>query len=166
MSTGDSLKGKRVIIVDDEPDVLDTLEDMLEMCEVVRASSFEQAKELLEKESFDLAILDIMGVNGYGLLRIANEKKIPAVMLTAHALSPEDIVKSYRQGAASYVPKDQIAQIPAFLLDILEAERLGKHFWWRWLERLGNAYWDKKFGSRWREKEKDFWENFEVKTKK
>ncbi len=64
------LDGKRIIIVDDEPDVLGSLEDLLDMCRVTRASSFEPARELLENQYFDMAILDIMGVNGYELLDI------------------------------------------------------------------------------------------------
>jgi len=89
------LDGKRVLIVDDEPDVLATLEDLLSMCDVVKASSFLEAKDLLTTQYFDLAILDIMGVDGYKLLEIAVERKVIAVMLTAHALSPEDTVKSF-----------------------------------------------------------------------
>jgi DNA-binding response OmpR family regulator len=58
------MKGKRILIVDDEPDVLDTLEDLLSMCKVVKSTSFEDAKKQLETQSFDLAVLDIMGVNG------------------------------------------------------------------------------------------------------
>jgi DNA-binding response OmpR family regulator len=76
MDTRDKiLEGKRILVVDDEPDVLDTLEDLLSMCEVVKASSFEKAKSLLESGPFDFAILDIMGVNGYDLLDIATKKK-------------------------------------------------------------------------------------------
>jgi DNA-binding NtrC family response regulator len=161
MSDGGLLKGKRILIVDDEPDVLDTLEGLLDMCEVAKASTFEQALEFLENAPFDMAILDIMGVSGYFLLGIANEKNIIAVMLTAHAVSPEDIVRSYREGAASYVPKDKIADIATFLCDILEAKEGGKHPWRRWIERLGNAYWDKKFGPRWKDRDKEFWEKFE-----
>ena len=58
------LQSKRLLIVDDEPDVLETLEELLPMCDVVKASSFEEAKDLLEVQYFDIAILDIMGVNG------------------------------------------------------------------------------------------------------
>jgi CheY-like chemotaxis protein len=83
------LDGKRVLAVDDEQDVLDTLVDLLPMCEMVTAPSFEEARELLESQPFDLVILDIMGVDGYGLLEIATRKNIPAVMLTAHAWSPD-----------------------------------------------------------------------------
>ena len=65
-------------------------------------------------------------------------------MLTAHALSVEDTVKSYKDGAASYVPKDEMANITDFLEDILEAKEKGKHFWSRWFERLG-SYYEKNF---------------------
>ena len=34
------LDGKRILIVDDEPDVLETLEDLLYICDVVKASNF------------------------------------------------------------------------------------------------------------------------------
>jgi DNA-binding NtrC family response regulator len=160
MDTRDKiLEGKRILVVDDEPDVLDTLEDLLSMCEVVKASSFEKAKSLLESGPFDFAILDIMGVNGYDLLDIATEKKITAVMLTAHALSPEDTVKSFRGGAASYVPKDKIQDIPDILVDILEARKKGTGVWWRWLERM-EAYYQKKFGPDWKDKDKEFWDRF------
>jgi CheY-like chemotaxis protein len=38
------LHGKKVLVVDDEPDVLDVLEEILDMCEVTRASTFEEAR--------------------------------------------------------------------------------------------------------------------------
>jgi response regulator RpfG family c-di-GMP phosphodiesterase len=53
------LDNKRVLMVDDEPDVLATLRDLLPMCEVTEATTFEQAKELLEMQVFDIAIPDI-----------------------------------------------------------------------------------------------------------
>jgi len=145
MAREDLLKGKRILIVDDEPDVLETLNELLPMCEVMKASNFEEAKKLLETQYFDMAILDIMGVDGYKLLEIANKKKLIAVILTAHALSPDNIVRSYKEGAASYVPKDEMANITTFLNDILEAKEAGKSFWWRWLVRLSTSYWEEKF---------------------
>ena len=80
--SGDLLKGKTVLIVDDERDVLETLEDLLSMCEVVKASTFEEAKLALETQAFDIAVLDIMGVDGYKLLDIARNRKVIPVMLT------------------------------------------------------------------------------------
>ena len=157
------LEGKKVLIVDDEQDVLDVLEQMLPMCDVSKASNFEGAKKLLEDEHFDMAILDIMGVDGYELLRIANEKGIIAVMLTAHALTPNNIIRSFKEGAASYLPKEELANIVTFLNEILEAKRKGKNPWWRWLERWASFY-DKKFGSGWQDEHKDFWERFKYYT--
>lgn len=155
----DSLEGKKILIVDDEADVLETLSELLSMCDVVTAQTFEEAKKKLETEYFDIAILDIMGVNGYKLLEIANEKKIIGVMLTANALSVEDTVKSFKEGAASYVPKEKMVDIVTFLEDILEARKKGKSFMWRWLERL-DSYYEKKFGSDWKKDNKEFWEKF------
>jgi DNA-binding response OmpR family regulator len=44
------------------------------MCHVAKAATFEEAQKLLETEYFDIAILDIMGVDGYKLLDIAKKK--------------------------------------------------------------------------------------------
>ena len=56
-----------------------------------------------------------MGVSGYDLLEIATNKNMTAVMLTAHALTPENIAKSYREGAAYFLPKEQMVNITSFL---------------------------------------------------
>ncbi len=160
MTSKNLLNGKRVLIVDDEPDVLESLEELLPMCYVEKAFSFGEARELLETQHFDIAILDIMGVEGYKLLEIANEKRIIAVMLTAHAFSPEETIRSYKGGAALYVPKEEMAQITTFLNDVLEAKQKGKSLWWRWLNRFASLY-DKKFGPNWRDSDKEFWEKFQ-----
>ncbi len=151
MSTNSRLVGKKVLLVDDEPDVLETLEDLLPMCEISLASSFKEAKAMLEQQPFDIAILDIMGVDGYKLLEIANEKNVIGVMLTAHAVSPDSIVRSYEKGAGSFVPKEKMVNITTFLNDILEAKEKGKNLWWRWFDRLAD-YCEKKFGPDWQEK--------------
>ena len=70
MNTQSLLEGKNVLIVDDEDDILDILEDLLPMCNTVRAGDFETAKKRLQSRPFDMAILDIMGVSGYKLLEI------------------------------------------------------------------------------------------------
>ncbi|HDZ23713.1 MAG TPA: response regulator [Desulfobacteraceae bacterium] len=153
------LEGKRVLIVDDESDVLETLGELLSMCKVRKTTIFEKAEQLLRDEYFDMAILDIMGVDGYKLLEIAKKRKVIPVMLTAHALSTEDVIKSYEEGAALYVPKDKMKDISLFLNDVLEAREAGKGTWWRWYDRFA-SYFDKSFGPRWQEKDKNFWDKF------
>jgi DNA-binding NtrC family response regulator len=159
MADKDLLEGKRILLVDDEPDVLETLEDLLPMCETVKASNFNAAKDFMETQYFDMTILDIMGVEGFQLLEIANQREVTAVMLTAHALSPDNIVKSYKEGAASYLPKEEMVNIAAFLNDILEAKEQGKSTWGRWYDKLG-SFFERKFGEDWQKDEKEFWENF------
>ena len=153
------LEGKRILIVDDEPDVLETLEELLTMCRVTKAASFAEAKAQLETQYFDMAVLDIMGVEGYDLLEIATKKNIAAAMLTAHALSPENLVKSYKEGAASYLPKEEMVNIASFLNDILEAKEKGKNTWTRWYDRMG-SFFEKRFGEDWKKSDQEFWEKF------
>jgi DNA-binding NtrC family response regulator len=153
------LEGKKVLLVDDELDVLDSLEDLLPTCEVEKASNFKAAKELLENQKFDLAILDIMGVEGYTLLDICVKHDVIAVMLTAHALSPENVVRSYKEGAASYLPKEKMVDIESYLNDILTSKKRGENPWTRWYSRL-SSYYEDKFGADWKNDQKDFWEKF------
>ncbi len=105
------MDGKKILLVDDEPDVLDTLEDLLSMCEVVKCTNYKAAKDYMENRDFDMAVLDIMGVEGYELLDIAVGRNITAVMLTAHAMSPANLVRSYKEGAAAYLPKEEMINI-------------------------------------------------------
>jgi DNA-binding NtrC family response regulator len=160
MGDEDILKDKKILIVDDEPDVLDTLEELLDMCLVDTAPNFETAKKFLDKYLYDAAIFDIMGVRGYDLLEIATGKGIPALMLTAHALSPENLVKSVKKGAQSYVPKEKIADIKTFLAEVLEARGKGIEKPGNWFARL-RPFFDRKFGTGWREKDKEFWRDFD-----
>ena len=154
------LKGKRILIVDDEPDILSTLEEILDECRISLAASFEEAKRLLSEGSFDGAILDIMGVNGYDLLSITKKKSIPTLMLTAHALSVSDFVESIDRGAQAYVPKDKISEIEVFLEDVIEAEgKKGKKAG-NWFARL-EPFFRERFGADWKEKtEPKFWEKY------
>ena len=162
MADKNLLDGKRVLAVDDEQDVLDTLADLLPMCKMVTASSFEKARKLLESERFDLVILDIMGVEGYGLLEMATHKNIPAVMLTAHAWSPDNLVRSIKEGAVSYLPKEELANITDYLNDVLTAKKEGRDPWASWHERLPASYFERRWGAAWKDTDRKFWETFKA----
>ena len=148
MAEENILNGKKILIVDDEPDIIETIEELLDMCDVKSATSFEAAAQLLESSTFDIAILDIMGVNGYELLSIAKTKKITTVMLTAHALNIINFAKSMEGGACAYLPKDKIDELVDFLADILEHGNDACGLLGGWLDRL-NEYYERKFGPGW-----------------
>lgn len=156
------LKGKRILIVDDEPDILETLVEILDMCFIDTAPNFETALKFLNRNQYDLAILDIMGVNGYELLKVTNEKGIPALMLTAHAVNPENLVKSITGGARSYVPKDKISEIETYVADVLRMVEGGSDKPADWFGKL-EPFFDGKFGKGWKEKHKEFWKSFDKK---
>lgn len=160
MGDADTLKGKRILIVDDEPDVLETLEELLDMCLVDTASDFDAAKKCLSQRAYDAAVLDIMGVKGYELLEIANLHNIPALMLTAHALSPDNLVKSIKAGARAYLPKVKMVEIDTYLAELIQDHLGGVKKSRTWFARL-LPFFDKKFDAGWKEKDKDFWREFD-----
>ena len=160
MAGDDILKGKKILVVDDEPDVLESLEEILDDCDVETAGSYEAAKELLENTVYDVAILDIMGVRGFDLLEIATKKKIPAVMLTAHGLNPDNLVGSIKLGAKSYIPKEKMSEIDIYLKEIFLAQEKGIEKSGNWFARL-SAFFDERFGHGWKNKEKKFWQEFD-----
>src|SRR4030042_4090510 len=95
------LAGKQILAVDDEQDILDIIAEELEEQEVEldTASSYEDAIQKMSSLTYDLVILDVMGVRGFELLEFAISKGMAAIMLTAHALSPESLKKSIELGA-------------------------------------------------------------------
>ena len=157
MADPKTLEGKKVLIVDDEPDVLEALEEALNKCDIDTSTEYETAKQLLESKNYDIAVLDIMGVNGYELLAVANSKGIPAVMLTAHALSTDNFAKSMDGGACAYLPKDRLFEIDVFLMDVLEDGFKNRGLLGKWFGRL-KRYYENKFGPDWLDEYKGAWQ--------
>jgi len=143
------LKGKKILAVDDEQDILETITDILEGTTVDRATDYESASAKIRDNHYDLAILDIMGVNGLELLGQTVAKGIPTVMLTAHAINPETLMESIRKGAISYLPKETLAELDELLNALLGAFHRGEPPWKLLFDRLG-AYFDERFGADWK----------------
>ncbi|MFO7986035.1 MAG: response regulator [Desulfatiglandaceae bacterium] len=161
MSENSALKDKVILVVDDEPDVLETVEEELDMCLVHKATDYDTALQYLLSYTYDIVILDIMGVNGFELLKTAVSRGFPTVMLTAHALSPESLKKSIKLGAVSFLPKEKITELSTFLEDVVLGE--GKPVWEKLFDKLG-GYFSKRFGPDWKEKDR-FFQEFEAKLK-
>lgn len=162
--TESALNGKRILAVDDEPDVLDSLEELIlgsaPQCTIDRATTNAEAVAKMEGNRYDLAVLDIMGVDGFDLLRKTANLGIPVVMLTAHALNPETMKKSIELGARAYLPKEKLADIVPYLEEALTLEQ--PRSWGRMFNDL-RGYFDKRFGEHWMETDQRFWSQFENK---
>jgi DNA-binding response OmpR family regulator len=148
MAIKDILNGKKILVVDDELDMLDTVREQLEDCDVTTANSFEDGKAYLEKDHFDLAILDIMGVWGFDLLRIANENKVPSIMLTAYVNNMENIKKAVDRGAVSFLPKDDINKMEELIAEIFGELDKGRTHWPKLKERWGDRF-KRQWGEAW-----------------
>lgn len=161
MTSESPLKDKVVLVVDDEPDVLETVAEELDMCLVHKAGDYDTALQYLLSYTYDIVILDIMGVRGFELLKNAVSRGFPTVMLTAHALSPESLKKSIKLGAVSFLPKEKTSELTSFLEDVVLGR--GKPVWQKLFDRLGN-YFNRRFGPDWKEKDK-FFKEFEEELK-
>ena len=120
---------KKILIVDDEPDLLEMVQISLETegYECIVAYDGFRALDRARKEKPDLIILDVMlpGLNGYKICRLLKfdeqYKHIPIIMLTAEAQEKDRLVGE-EAGADFYMTK-------AFAADKLiakVAELLGK----------------------------------------
>ena len=159
------LNGKRILAVDDEPDVLAVLEEEILSAspnsKVDKATHYEEAVERMASWTYDVVILDIMGVRGFDLLDLAVNRNFPVAMLTAHALSPESLKRSMEMGARAYLPKEKLGEVVPFLEDLLRYEYLPG--WKRLLEKLGGVF-NARWGEYWQKSEAKFWKDFDEKT--
>ena len=100
----------RVLVVDDEADILELLELALVRMglEVVRASGVSQAKQRLDAGKFDLCLTDMRMPDGDGLdvVRYISERglDVPVAVITAHG-NLENAVAVLKAGAFDYLSK-------------------------------------------------------------
>jgi len=102
---------KRILCVDDEEGVLNSVRRILERkgYQFVAALNGEEALNIISSVSVDLIILDVVmpGMDGYELLkeiRLSKQCSAPVVMLTAKN-KLYDILKGYGEGAVYYITK-------------------------------------------------------------
>jgi DNA-binding NarL/FixJ family response regulator len=140
------LSGKKILAAD----VLTVLEEEImgvcPNCKFHKATTYEKAAELIKSNSYDVVILDIMGVRGFDLLALSVSRNLRVAMLTAHALTPEALKRSFDMKARAYLPKEKLGEIVPFLEDVLKYDYLPG--WKRLLEKL-KGFFDTKFESDW-----------------
>lgn len=158
--TDSFLKGKHILAVDDEWDVIETIQEILEEAKTDVAQDFDTAMEKITTTQYDLAILDIMGVNGIRLLEECVKQAIPAVMLTANSMNPESLMESIQKGAISYLSKEHLSELDTLLNELMGAKKQGKPTWKLLFEKLGTHF-DRRFGKDWKQDNKEFWKDFE-----
>src|SRR5512134_748587 len=100
----------KVLVVDDEPDLLELLELTLSRMglDTTRAESVGDALRLLDREPFDLCLTDMRLPDGEGLRVVEhiNQKglDVPVAVITAYG-SAENAVAALKAGAFDYLAK-------------------------------------------------------------
>ena len=159
------LNGKLILAVDDEPDVLEVLEDEIlgyaPNCKVEKVTTYQEASKRLESQNYDVVVLDIMGVKGFDLLEQSVKRNFRTAMLTAHSLNPESLKRSIEMGAYAYLPKEKLGEIVPFLEEILGCDYLPG---WKHLMKKLEGYFKAQWGENWQKAQAKFWEDFEKKT--
>ena len=98
----------KILIVDDEKPICDLIDLNLSaagyFCKSVQDGM--KAIECIEREKFDLILLDIMlpGVDGFDIMEYIRPLKIPVIFITARG-DVKDRVKGLRLGAEDYIVK-------------------------------------------------------------
>lgn len=128
----------RVLVVDDEPDILELLElTLIRMgLEVARAGSVGEAIRQLDAQPFDLCLTDMRLPDGEGLHVVqhivARNMDVPVAVITAHG-NMENAIAVLKAGAFDYLSKPvSLAQLRALVnaalkLPVRAAERPGAH---------------------------------------
>jgi len=102
------IRDKKILIVDDEPHILKILEFLLkdEGYTVLGVSTGEEAIKAVDRESFDLVILDISlpGIDGFTVCRYLREKGLGVLMLSSRD-EDESVIRGLETGALDYVRK-------------------------------------------------------------
>lgn len=120
--------GKRIIVADDEPDTLDLCYKVLtrEGHEVSTVKDGLDAVKIIEKEPFDLLLLDIRmpGKNGLEVLDVATSIGLDTVMITAYA-SVDTAVDAMKRGARDYLAKPfTAAEIRSVVEKVISRQKL------------------------------------------
>ncbi len=100
---------KKILVVDDEQSMRDTLQIMLEKegFEVETAGDGREALEKFERTKFDLAITDLKmpGLDGIGMLEAFHDRgDMPVIVMTAYA-TKDQAIAALNLGASFFIEK-------------------------------------------------------------
>lgn len=118
----------KILIVEDDKSISNLIYTSLseEGYRCTSAFDGEEAANLLEKNSYDMVLLDVMlpKIDGYELLEYIIGMKIPVIFISAKT-STADVIKALNLGADDYIKKPfQIGEIIARVEALLR--RIGK----------------------------------------
>jgi two-component system, OmpR family, alkaline phosphatase synthesis response regulator PhoP len=117
MAATNEANGRKVLVIDDEPGIIEIVETNLEGdgFEVISASNGKEGLEKIKREAPELVVLDVMmpEMDGWEVLRNLERDPetagLPVIMLTAKA-ADEDYIYGLEEGAVEYITKPFLPQ--------------------------------------------------------
>ena len=117
MAANGEVTGRKVLVIDDEPGIIEIVEANLEGddFEVISASNGKEGLEKIKSEAPELVVLDVMmpEMDGWEVLRSIEQDPatagLPVIMLTAKA-ADEDYIFGLEEGAVEYITKPFLPQ--------------------------------------------------------
>ena len=117
---------KRILAVDDDPDLLDVLEEEILAAhpdlKVEKAVTFPQAIEKMIWVNYDAVILDITSGYGFKLLQLAQSRHLHVGLLTTYPVLPGHPRLSTQMAARAFLSKDRLGDVVSFLDKIMDGK--------------------------------------------
>ncbi len=118
--------GKRILAVDDDPDLLEVLEEEILAAhpnlKVEKAVTFPQAVEKITWVNYDAVILDITSGYGFKLLQLAQSRHLHVGLLTTYPVLPGHPRLSTQMAARAFLSKDRLGDVVSFLDKIMDGK--------------------------------------------
>ncbi len=121
-----TLNGKRILIVDEDPDLLEVLEEEIIASypdlNVEKVLTFHQAVEKIIHIKYDAVILDIMSGYAFELLQLALSRHLRVGLLTTYPFFPEHPRLPTQMAVRAFLSKEKLGEVVPFLEKIMDGK--------------------------------------------
>jgi len=132
--------GKRILAVDDDPDLLEVLEEEILAAhpdfKVEKVHKFWQAVEKMTCITYDAVILDVTSSYGFKLLQLAQSRHLRVGLLTTYPILPEHPRLPAQMAARAFLPKERLGDVVPFLDTIMDGNNKDVFLLKRLLQKL------------------------------
>ena len=121
ISSKGPLDKRKVLVVNNDPDIFESLERYLDVCRLYKASDIRTAMVYLEYRLFDIVIWDTDSIEPLDLSGNLLKKGIPTVFFM-EGQNPDDNLNKYiKQGAVPLPNRNNLSGIKSFLEGLVQA---------------------------------------------
>ena len=113
------LEKKKILVVNKDQDVFESLEKYLNVCRLYKALDYNTAFAYLEHRLFDIIIWDTDSIQPGNLTDYLINKHVLTVLFLENRNADGEVSKCIKQGAIPFTKRNNLSKIRYFLEDIL-----------------------------------------------